>query len=316
MTDILCVGEMVIDFLPGSEEGTYLRKAGGAPANVAIAAARAGLNTAMCCAVGEDDFGRFLQATLRKNGVRCTKEDRITQATTTMSFVSLDENNDRSFTFARKPGADMFLTVEDVRKAGPDDCVVLHAGSCSLSKGTEAAATVYAMETASEAKKIVSFDMNYRNLLWDDDSSAAIAEVKKILPYVDLLKVSEEEAEMLGGIEETVSSATKAGVSAVVITFGGRGASCFWSGKEFFSPAIRTEVVDTTGAGDAFWGNFLAQLIMDGIRSKQDLTEEILQKAMERGNIAGSLCVRKKGAIEALPDRTEVEEVWRARNEK
>ena len=60
MADLICIGEMVIDFLPGSEEGSYIRNAGGAPANVAIAAAKNGLKAAMCCKVGDDNFGHFL----------------------------------------------------------------------------------------------------------------------------------------------------------------------------------------------------------------------------------------------------------------
>ena len=115
---LICVGEMVIDFLPGTEEGSYIRKAGGAPANVAVAVARNGLEVGFCGRVGNDDFGRFLVKTLEDNHVAVTCPKLVDEAITTMAFVSLDENGDRSFTFARKPGADMFLTREDVDGAG------------------------------------------------------------------------------------------------------------------------------------------------------------------------------------------------------
>ena len=125
--DLYSVGEMLVDFLPGSEPGSYIRNAGGAPANVAIAAARNGLEAAMCCSVGDDDFGRYLLGTLRENRVRCIRREPCREAVTTMAFVSLTEEGERSFTFVRKPGADMFLREEDVREADIRDTVIVHA---------------------------------------------------------------------------------------------------------------------------------------------------------------------------------------------
>ena len=116
--DLYSIGEMVIDFIPGSEPGSYLQNAGGAPANLAIAAARCGLDAGLCCSVGDDVFGRFLLDTLRKNNVRVLRPELCREAVTTMAFVTLTETGDRSFTFARKPGADMFLREEDVRGGG------------------------------------------------------------------------------------------------------------------------------------------------------------------------------------------------------
>ena len=100
MLDLYSIGEMVIDFIPGTEPGSYVRNAGGAPANVAIAMARNGLKAGMCCSVGEDDFGRFLIKTLEENQVRCIKPKLCEEAITTMAFVSLAENGERTFTFA------------------------------------------------------------------------------------------------------------------------------------------------------------------------------------------------------------------------
>lgn len=100
--DLYSVGEMLVDFLPGSEPGSYIRNAGGAPANVAIAAARNGLEAAMCCSVGDDDFGRYLLGTLRENRVRCIRREPCREAVTTMAFVSLTEEGERSFTFVRQ----------------------------------------------------------------------------------------------------------------------------------------------------------------------------------------------------------------------
>ena len=307
---LICVGEMVIDFLPGIEEASYIRKAGGAPANVAVAAARNGLDVGFCGRVGNDDFGRFLVKTLEDNNVAVTCPKLVDEAITTMAFVSLDEHGDRSFTFARKPGADMFLTREDVDAAGVKDADMVHAGSCSLSRDPAADATAYAIAESKHNGKLVSFDVNYRNLMWQDDRDACIAAVQKILPNVDFLKVSEEEEDMLGVPPE--EAARKYDIAALVETLGSDGAKCFWNGKVLRIPGRKANCVDTTGAGDSFWGGFLSYLLRAGVKSTDDLTEELLLKAMHYGNVAGWLCVQKKGAMESLPTYEQVAAILEA----
>lgn len=305
--DIVCVGEMLIDFLPGEEQGVYIRKAGGAPANVAVAMARNGLDVGFCGTMGNDDFGRFLVDTLEENKVRVLCPELLDDAVTTMAFVSLDETGNRSFTFARKPGADMLLTKAHVDRALQDGTSVVHAGSVSMSEEPAASSTVYAMEKAHNAGKLVSFDLNYRNLLWNDDKDACAAAVQKILPMVDFLKISDEEESMLG--MDPAEAARHYGIAALVETLGGDGAKCFWNGKELRVPGRKAKCVDTTGAGDAFWGGFLACLMRGGVRKAEDLTEELILQALNYGNVAGWLCVQKKGAMESLPTTAEIEAI-------
>ena len=305
--NLICIGEMVIDFLPGEGEGVYIRKAGGAPANVAVAVARNGLQAGFCGRMGNDDFGRFLVKTLETNDVTVCCPKLVDEAITTMAFVSLDETGDRSFTFARKPGADMFLTRENVDAAGAKDADIVHAGSCSMSADPAADATVYGMKVAKENGKLVSFDVNYRNLMWKDDRDACSKAVQDILNIVDFLKISEEEEDMLGCAPAEVGE--KYGIAVVIETMGGAGAKAFFNGKEFFSAGRKANCVDTTGAGDAFWGGFLSCLLKNGVRKTSDITEELLVKAMDYGNVAGWLCVQKKGAMESLPTADEVAKI-------
>jgi len=309
--DVMCVGEMVIDFLPGTESGSYIRKAGGAPANVAIGLSRNGCKAGFCGKVGNDDFGKFLMETLRQDRVKPLCKEMENSATTTMTFVTLDAHGDRSFTFARKPGADMFLTKEDIRDEYFENLTFVHAGSCSLSRETAAGATRYAMQTAYEKGKLVSFDVNYRDPLWGGDRNAAARAVMEILPYVDLLKISEEEADMIGGEDAFAQGMSDRNISLIVETLGSRGAVCFWNGKRIAVKGLKGKCVDTTGAGDAFWSGLLSVLIRAGIKSTGDLTEEIVLKALQYGNISGWLCVQKKGAIESLPRRKEIESYWK-----
>ncbi len=307
MRDLYCIGEMVIDFIPGSESGSYVRNAGGAPANVAVAAARQGLASAMCCSVGDDDFGRFLLSVLRENNVETIKNTLCKEAVTTMAFVTLDESGDRSFTFVRKPGADMLLSEDDVREEDVADSVIVHAGSCSLSASPEAEATEKALRLAAAHGRFVSFDLNYRDLMWNGDFNACAAAVRRILPCVDALKLSEEEAALFCGEEGVPAMMERYGVRAVVETLGERGARCFFDGKTFDIPGRKAVCVDATGAGDAFWGGFLSALRIGGLEKPSDLTEELLRRALDYGNKCGWFCVQKKGAMSSLPTRAEAE---------
>lgn len=306
--DLFSIGEMVIDFIPGNEPGSYIRNAGGAPANVAIAVARNGLDAGMCCSVGEDDFGRFLMSTLQECGVKALRPQLCKEAITTMAFVTLAPDGDRSFTFARKPGADMFLAEEDVKEEDIADAAIIHAGSCSLSASPVAEATVRALRLGREKNKLVSFDVNYRNLMWNDDQDACTAKVFEILPYVDLLKISEEEVEMMGGEKALPALMERFGLTLIVETLGGDGARCFSQGKVLEIPGRKAVCVDATGAGDAFWGGFLSSLRIQGVEQASQITEEILRQAMEYGNIAGWICVQSKGAIPSLPTRQQIEQ--------
>lgn len=308
MRDLYSIGEMVIDFIPGSESGSYIRNAGGAPTNVAIAAARNGLKSGMCCSVGEDDFGHFLYDTLKENSVEILKPGFCKEAITTMAFVTLDENGDRSFTFARKPGADMMLSEEDVKEEEVRNSAIVHAGSCSLSASPEAEATIKAMKVGSEAGRIVSFDVNYRNVMWDDDVEACRDKVLEVLPLVDLMKISDEEAGMFGGEDAIPELMKKNGITLVIETLGSRGARAYFNGEIIDVPGKKATCVDATGAGDAFWGGFLSYLRIQGIEKASDLDADTIRKGMEYGNISGWLCVQSKGAIASLPTRKQIEE--------
>lgn len=308
MIDVICVGEMVIDFLPGDKIGHYIRNAGGAPANVAIAVARNELSSGFIGMMGDDDFGRFLVATLQENNVKVLCKNLTKEAVTTMAFVTLDEHGDRSFTFARKPGADMLLNISDINPDWIKDCLVVHAGSCSLSASPAAEATRYALQLGKKYQKIVSFDVNYRNLLWDNCETVAVQKILDLLPLVDMLKISEEETAMFGGEDNIGRLMSDNNIALIIETLGPKGAKAFWRDIVIELPGLPGKAVDTTGAGDAFWGAFLSSLLNQGVRSISQLTEEIIRNAMVNGNVAGILCVRKKGAISSLPTRSEIQE--------
>ncbi|GAA4653202.1 carbohydrate kinase [Anaerocolumna aminovalerica] len=307
--DVISMGEMLIDFTPGKEKNSYIKNPGGAPANAAVSIARNGLKVGFLGKLGEDDFGRFLRETLEEDGVTYLCEGLTKEAVTTLAFVTLYENGERSFTFARKPGADMMLYEWDVKEEDIAKCRLFHAGSFSLSENPSRDAVKYAMKMAHEQGKLVSFDVNYRDMVWES-KEAAKNEVDKVLPYIDLLKISDEELYFVGGEENIFRLMDEYDITVVIETLGAKGAKYFFRKEIGKVEGRRVHAVDATGAGDAFFGGFLSKLLLEDVNKKQDLTKDIIEAALKYGNISGSLCVQKMGGIPALPTREEIEKVW------
>ena len=302
--DIVCLGELLIDFLPGESEDVFIRRPGGAPANVAVTAARNGFSAGVCSRVGDDAFGRYLGRVLSESGVCFLTPEPVPWASTTMAFVSLDERGDRSFTFARKPGADMFLERKDVEACGSSGARIVHAGSCSLSAAPADDATLYAIRLAKEKGKLVSFDVNYRDLMWQGDKARAREAIRQVLPYVDLLKYSDDEENLLDA--DCDALAVQYHIPVIVETLGARGVRASVHGNRLTVPARPVACVDSTGAGDAFWGTFLSCILSAQARSAQELGMDLLQTALVYGNVAGSLCVQHKGAMTGVSTITEI----------
>ncbi len=335
---ILCTGEMLIDFTPvadpqaaaGEGGNTYKANPGGAPANVAVSAARIGIKAAFLGKMGNDDFGRLLLKTLKDNNVEPLVPELTDAATTTLAFVTLDADGDRSFTFARKPGADMLLSEEDVERADISEWDIVHAGSVSQSGGassTERDAVLLALKKAKAADKLVSFDINYRDKIWGVDD--CMKESEKIYPLTDLLKISEEELVFAGGEDNIPAFMKEYDITVTVLTRGGEGARIYYYKKndaqeaaadwtatadpDVFYKEIEAmkviKVVDTTGAGDAYWGGFLSSLLMQGVKGTGDISMDKLEIAGRYGAVSGGLCIQKSGGIPAIPAREEIEAV-------
>ena len=308
MPRVLTIGEMVIDFLPGSEPASYIRKAGGAPANVLAQAARLGGKTAFMGMVGRDGFGAFLRDVMERSGIDTADLKETDEAHTTLAFVQLDAQGDRSFSFYRKPGADILLRPDDVNRARIRSTRIFHFGSLSLTDEPVRSATHLAVQTAREAGCIVSYDPNYRPPLWPSEAEAK-AQMASMIPYANVLKVSEEEMALLTG-DNNPETATKAlaaqGVSLVLVSMGGEGA-CYRCGQTFgHVPAFPVQPVDTNGAGDSFFGAILFQLRNKKREALQSMREPELRELITYGNAAGALTTTAHGAIPAMPDGAQI----------
>lgn len=309
MFDVTALGETLIDFTEAGVSADtgmalFARNPGGAPANVAAAVSRLGGASAFIGRVGDDMHGRFLIDTLRAIGVDTQGVQVDPDAFTTLAFVSLSPSGERAFSFARKPGADTRLTEADLPEQVLEGSRILHFGSLSLTDEPARTATHTAVRRARAAGAIIAYDPNDRPLLWRDRAQARDA-MRAVLPAVDVIKLSDEETALLTDAADPAEAAarlTAQGVGCVVVTLGAQGALVRTAadGRTVTVPGFRAKVVDTTGAGDSFWGGFLYCLARSGKRPQALTSDEAAQFA-RFGNAVAALNVSGRGAIPAMP---------------
>lgn len=311
--DVSAFGEALIDFTQSglNEDGVvmFAQNPGGAPGNVCVAINRLGGKSAFLGKVGTDMHGEFLKKTLADEGVNVTGLVMDPDVFTTLAFVSLNENNERSFSFARKTGADTRMKEDDLDLDTITASKIFHVGSLSLTDEPSRSATYAAVRAAREAGVLVSYDPNYRSTLWSSEE-AAKEMMRTLISGADLMKISDEETALLtshADPKEAAEFLLDQGVSLAAVTLGANGALLATKNAQVIVPGFKTEVADTTGAGDSFWGTLLLQVAQSG-RNPGDLTEEELAAMGRRANAVASLTVSKKGAIPALPTAETVEE--------
>ena len=270
MADITALGELLVDFTQAgfSPAGYPLfeQNPGGAPANLLAAAAKQGLSTAFIGKVGDDMHGRFLKAAAERAGINTEGLVMDPAAATSLAFVALSDSGEREFSFIRDPGADTLLRPNELNQQLLRNTKVFHVGSVSLTAEPSRSSTWQALITAKSTGAAVSYDPNYRASLWADDA-AACDQIRSILPIVDIIKLSQEEMPFAAGIDDVdtaIKVLRKEGVALIVITLGEGGAVVATGDQQRSVPAFPCDAVDTTGAGDAFFGGFLSEFVKSG----------------------------------------------------
>lgn len=307
MTDITALGEILIDFTPygKAEDGCALfgRNPGGAPANLLSAVSKFGGKTAFIGKVGRDMFGDFLIKVLDENGIDRSGVVQDDEHNTTLAFVALDDSGDRSFSFYRNFCADGFLRPEEINASLIKNSKIFHFGSISLTKEPAKSATDFALAAAKEGGCIISYDPNYRPLLWESEKEAEET-IKKYVSFADIIKVSKEEAEMVTGIGEKAAAAKKIfemGPKIVLITDGGDGVEYFCAHGSGHVPSLKVDTVDTTGAGDIFFGTFLFEVLKSG-KNPKDMKKDEVEACVKKAVRLSGLSTLKKGGIPSIPE--------------
>ena len=307
MYDVIALGELLIDFASQSVDAagypTMAANPGGAPGNFLAALNAYGKKTAFLGKVGDDAFGHLLLGTMNRAGIE-TKGILVDPTVfTTLAFVTFDETGDRSFSFARKPGADTQLGWEEVDKTMIDDAKVFHFGTLSLTGEPARTTTQKAVAYARETGKLITCDPNLRKPLW-----ATMEEAKEqilwSLQQADVVKISDDEVDFLWGCspEEGADKLLKEfGVSLAMVTLGPKGCLLKTANAVCNVSGPKVNPVDTTGAGDIFGGSAVSRLLDLG-KDIADLTEEDLAFIGRFATTAASLSTEFIGGIPSIQD--------------
>ena len=311
MMKITTIGEILIDMTQTGTDANgnaiFAAIPGGAPANVAVAARKLGVETAFVGCVGNDPFGEILKRTLERYGVDDSGLQETDHADTTLAVVTVDPHGERSFAFCRKPGADTQIDRERALEA-VSHADILHFGSVSLAAEACRDTIVSAVRRAKENGALITYDPNYRASLWKSEEEA-IGIMRSVLPLCDVVKISEEETLLLTGREapeEAAQALTEQGVTLAIVTLGANGAYWRYGADSGTVPGFKVKVADTNGAGDTFFGAFLSRVAKHGglFRMRPDRIERYVRYA----NRAASITASRPGAIPAMPTEDELTE--------
>ena len=307
--DIVALGECLIDFTPlavaPGQLPHYSQNPGGAPANLVVAAQKVGARTAFLGKMGDDQFGHFLKKTLERHGVNTHGVRLSKEYLTSLAFVSLDEDGQRSFAFYRNPGADQMLREQEVDFSLLEQARVLHISSLAYC-GDVISQTADAAGTWAKAHgKLITYDANWRPMLWKDQVFGK-EQLKRGLAFADIVKASEDELCYLTGIQDEQQAAESLldrGISTLVVTKGAHGSSIYTERFHFDVPAFNVHAVDTTSAGDAYFGTFIYQLLQCG--DVGGISREQMQNCARVSSAYAAISTTRLGGIPSLPTKEE-----------
>ena len=305
---ILCIGEALIDMICTNKgmtlaEGSdFLKKTGGAPTNVAAAIAALGGEVELAAKVGKDPFGKQLIQTMESFGVGTHAMLEDPHHFTTFAFVSLMHDGERDFVFNR--GADGQLSIDDVDAINLNNVGIIHFGSATgFLPGPLQAAYLHLLQKALHHKIYISFDPNYRHLLFPNNTDSFVSQSWHFLRNCNFFKVSDEEAMLLTNtttLEAATAFLLKETTGVFAITLGKDGTLLGLNGKQYIIESIPVKPVDTTGAGDAFVGAVLYQLSHLNGTTIQQLSLDEWNKIILNANKAGARTCEYMGAMEAF----------------
>ncbi|HEV8270323.1 MAG TPA: carbohydrate kinase, partial [Chitinophagaceae bacterium] len=308
MKKILCIGEALIDMIctdkgkPLSAGENFLKKPGGAPTNVAAAIAALGGNVELVAKVGKDPFGQHLVDVMDSFGVSTKWMLQDENYFTTFAFVSLMENGERDFYFNR--GADGQLNRDEIDAIDLEKFSIVHFGSATaFLPGPLQIAYQSLLQRSLQQEFFISFDPNYRSLLFQNDKRSFIDQSWNFLDVCHFFKVSDEEAMMLTGrstLTDAINDFLLRTKSIFAITLGNEGTLLAINGETKVIPSIKIKPVDTTGAGDAFVGAVLYQLEGKSLAEIKLMALADWEKIVLNGNKAGARTCEYMGAMEAF----------------
>jgi len=309
--DVVALGELLIDFTQNgvSSQGNQIYEAnpGGAPCNVLAMLTKLGKRTAFLGKVGNDQFGYTLKSALNEVGINSDNLIFDNEVHTTLAFIHTLLDGDRSFSFYRKPGADMMLNVDDVNADLIKSSKIFHFGTLSLTDKCVKEATKKALHIAKENNLTITFDPNLRKPLWASLENAK-EQILFGITQCNVLKISEEELAFVTGINDITESIhtlrNRYLIPLILVTMGKGGSIAYYKDLRVERPAFLNEkTIETTGAGDTFCACIINYVLDNGLDT---LSRTNLADMLTFANAASSLITTKKGALRVMPEKQEV----------
>ncbi len=315
MSKLYSIGELLIDFQSvgtGSIKETvqFIKNAGGAPANVCVQAVKLGAQAVYLTKVGDDGFGEFLIETLKNEGVGVSFISKSREYDTSLAFVSFREDGEREFSFYRRACADLHFKPEDFAGVNFERGDVLEYGSVALKTGDARDTHISLIEKAEKSGALICFDPNLRFNLWESREELKET-VNEFLKYADIIKVGLDELEFITGEsgQSAVNKMFGGKLKLLLVTDGGNRTFLYCAdGRSFSCKGYKVKTVDTTGAGDSFFGAFIAQLLDAKITPETVFnTGADYEKMLDFACKCGAYTTTGYGAIPAMGNRENVE---------
>ena len=310
MAKIVGFGECVLDFSSQQveEDGTTTFRAcpGGSVANLCVATARLGQESAFVRQVGADPFGHALQKCLRQYGVHTDGMLFSDSYGTLLAFATRQADSDVSYHFGNMPSADKFVRYSDLPLALFQEADLVHVSSCAMAEGETQITEAKLLRTLRQWNKIVSYDVNYRAMQYKSmEEARRVTQIP--LGYADIVKATEEELALVTGRRGAagIEALLLGGASVVLITRGSDGSSWHIPGASGDVPVPRVRAVDPVGAGDCYLGAFLSRVA--DTEDIHTISAEAVRSAAEFASRAAAICVTRRGAMAGMPTLQEVE---------
>lgn len=301
--DLITIGEILIDMISEDysdhfEGDVYQRHFGGSPSNIAINTKRLGINSITASTVGNDGLGDYLTKYLQNTNVDTSIIQRVDEATS-MVLITKSKSTPTPIFYRH---ADYQLQYNSKLGKGIQDSKIMHFTCWPISMYPARSTVEKCIKTAKSNNLLIGFDPNYHPKLWNKNENG-IEYIKSIMPYVDIVKPSLDDAERLFGEDDIgnhIQQFLNLGAKLVILSLGKDGAVVS-DGKETFSfQSLATEVTDTTGAGDAFWSGFYAGLIKG----------ETVKEALQLGFAVSAYKLKYTGATVDLPKLEDIKNIY------
>lgn len=311
--DVTALGELLIDLTQNgmSEQGNPILEAnpGGAPCNVLACLSKMGHKTAFIGKVGKDAFGEQLTKGLVETGISTEGLQYDTQVHTTLAVVHTYADGDRDFSFYRNPGADMMLRPEEVNADIIRNSKIFHFGSLSMTDQPVRSAHLQALKIAEEAGCLRSYDPNLRPPLWPN-LEVAKENILELMAHCDILKISDNEIQWLSGKEDYDEGIawlrSQFDIPLIFLTLGKAGSRAYCGDVKTQQAGFKLNTIETTGAGDTFFGSVLHHILEKGFRP---YTKEELDEMLMFANAAAALVTTRRGALRVMPSAEEIEAI-------